>query len=73
MCLCPSVFCLPACLKPVVLHTKPKDGDFFGVYSRQDYARIDDNGFISEPTLTEVTARIALRYAEVHDRRVPYD
>lgn len=30
-------------------------------------------GLILEPTLTELRARAVVRYAEVHDRTVPYE
>lgn len=59
--------------KPVVLYGKPKEGGFFEATIRPDYALVGDDGVIFRPSLSELQARVVVRYAEVHDKTVPYE
>ncbi len=58
--------------QPVVVYSKPKEGGFFLSNTRPDYALVDADGAIFEPTLSELRARAIVRYAEVHDKTAPY-
>ena len=58
--------------QPVVLLSKPYEGQFSGTQNRPDYAHIENNGTISLPSLLELQARVAIRYLEVHEMTVPY-
>jgi hypothetical protein len=57
----------------VVIYSRPKEKGWYQVNIRDDYARIERDGRIITPSLTELAARVAVRYAEVHDKRVPYN
>lgn len=59
--------------QPVVVFSKTKEGGFFPATIRPDYALLNDTGLIFEPTLSELRARVLIRYAEVHDKVVPYE
>ena len=58
--------------KPIVLFSRPKEGQFYPVYLRPDYALVENDGHIFKPTISELQAHVVTRYAEVHDKRVPY-
>ena len=58
--------------KPVVLFARMKEGSHFPVYLRPDYALVENDGRILRPTLSELQAHVMMRYAEVHDKLVPY-
>lgn len=53
--------------KPYVSKTFP------GSQDRPDYAHLENDGSIVRPSIVELQARVAIRYKEVHDKRVPYD
>lgn len=46
---------------------------FPGSQDRPDYAHLENDGSIVRPSIVELQARVAIRYKEVHDKRVPYD
>lgn len=58
--------------QPVVILGKPKEGDFFPGLLRDDYALLDDDGTIIQPSLSELQALVSIRYVEVHGRHVPF-
>ena len=58
--------------QPIVLFSRAKEGDHFPVYLRPDYALVERDGRIIKPTISELQAQVAMRYAEVHEKVVPY-
>ena len=58
--------------QPVVLLTRLKEGDFFSGWMRDDFVQVENDGRIIEPSLSEVTAQVAVRYEEAHGKRFPY-
>ncbi len=58
--------------KPVVLFSRMKEGSHFPVYLRPDYALVETDGRILRPTKSELQAHMMMRYAEVHDKLVPF-
>ena len=44
----------------------------FPVYLRPDYALVETDGRILRPTMSELQAHVMMRYAEAHDKLVPY-
>jgi len=55
-----------------VLFGRPKEGDFYPTQLRDDYALVDDDGTIIQPSLSELRGRVLRRHAEIHDKTVPY-
>ena len=56
----------------MVVFSKPKEGRFYNIWARHDFALIEDNGRIVRPSPVELRSLVAVRYAEVHGRNVPY-
>lgn len=68
------MYALHTRVQPLVVYSKPKEGGFFLTNLRPEYVLVNENGTIFEPpSLSEVKARAVVRYAEVHDRVVPYE